>query len=104
MSPTFIGPTRDEWTFADGVSLNPSARLFWSHYGLQPRGRTALKTSGTWALVDTPTLFQINDADTIIDTFGQKVPGVLMGGHEHPVSATVEAELVADGLGAYVTP
>lgn len=102
--PTFVGPTRQDWTFAQGQDLAPGERRFWSYFGTQPRGRSALKTAGVWALVDVPSLGQVDAADRITNVAGESVPGVLMGGHIHEVTQKVADELTADGLGAYVTP
>lgn len=101
--PTFVGPNRQDWTFGQGQNLAPGERRFWSHFGAQPTGRSALKTAGTWALVDVPSLSQIEAADRITNTAGESVPGLLMGGHVHPITQTVADELTASGLGAYVT-
>lgn len=53
--------------------------------------------------MDHPTTTQIEDADSITDTLGQSVPGVFYGGHVYAVTATVEAELIADGFGDNIT-
>lgn len=53
--------------------------------------------------MDYPTITQISDATTIVDTNGERVPGAFVGGHTHPITATVQAELVAAGYSDYIT-
>lgn len=59
--------------------------------------------AGTWTTVDNPTNDQVVNATRIIDTNGESVPGAFIGGHIYPITATVEAELVAAGYGANIT-
>ena len=91
----FIPPLRTDWSFAEGVRRDDKA--FWGHFGTQPRGRSVIKIAGVWTTVDYPTTAQVNDATTIIDTNGERVPGAFLGGHIYPVTATVQAELEAAG-------
>lgn len=102
--PVFVPPSRQDWTFADGVPVypDPSARRFWAHFGTQPRGRSVIKIDGTWTIVDNPTNAQITNATPIVDTNGERVPGALLGGHVTPVTDAVAAELTSAGLGAYL--
>lgn len=97
---TFTPPLRTDWTFAEGAPRRD--KDFWAHFGTQPRGRSVLKIDGVWTTVDWPTVSQCNDATPIIDVHGESVPGVFMGGHEHPITETVRLELVAAGYGSYI--
>ena len=101
--PTFTPPLRTDWTFAEGSNLTPGDRRFWAHFGMQPRGRSVLKIAGVWTTVDYPTNDQINATTTIVNPQGETVPGAFLGGHVHPVTATIATELTNAGYGAYLT-
>lgn len=103
--PTFTPPTAGRWTFGEGrvVPEGRDIRAFWNRFGAQPRGRTLIRESGVWRLVDNPPLSRVATADTITDPTGATVPGVLQGGHVHTITETVAAELTAAGYGGYLT-
>jgi hypothetical protein len=91
-----------DWTFGGDPTLGPHDRRFWNHFGTQPRGRSVIKTSGTWATVDNPRNDQITGADRMVDANGETVPAVFLGGHVAEITAAIQAELVAAGYGAYI--
>lgn len=102
--PIFVSPTADRWSFDQGVPAHALAeRRFWRHYGAQPRGRTLIREDGTWSVVDTPTVSRLAAADYIVNAAGERVRGVLLGGHVHTITPAVAAELTAAGYGAYIS-
>lgn len=95
--PTFEPPLASRWSFAEGSRLDPSSRRFWSHFGLQPRGQTVIRTSSAWATVENPTQAQLSAADSIRDTTGDVVPAVFRGGHVYTVTSAIATELTNAG-------
>lgn len=99
MSNTFTPPTHEAWTFAQGANLDPGERRFWSYFGGQPRGKSVVKTGGSYVLTVTPSQDVIDAADRRVDpTTGEVVPAVFLGGHEYVVS---DAEAAALELAGY---
>lgn len=99
--PTVVSPRVNDRLLAGGRT--PGERRFWGHFGLQETGQTLIRESGVWSAVSYPTQARCEAADTIVDPSGYTVPGVLMGGHIHPVTQTVANEIAAANLGAVIT-
>lgn len=91
MGCTFSPPTVDD---GPRYRLNADAttKSLFSHFVGPTRGRTILKTGGTYVVSDAPYLDDLLAADV-----------VYYGGHVHPISASEEADLTAAGYGAYIT-
>jgi len=62
------------------------------HYGGQPVGQTVFKSGGVWVTKQYPSQSEL-DAATV----------VYLGGHEYPLSASEEADLIAGGFSAYIS-
>lgn len=73
------------------ADADPTTRALFRHFVGPTRGRTVLKTGGTYVTSDAPYLDDILAADV-----------VYYGGHVHPVSDTEYTALVAAGFGAYL--
>lgn len=93
--PLFSTPYTIQWTFAEGVRT-PSDKRFWSHYQ-GGRGQTVIRTGGVYRTVSNPTQADIDAADLIRDANGELTPAVFLGGHVHPVTDAIAAELTAAG-------
>jgi hypothetical protein len=93
MSPTFQPPVAMDlpgtWGVRDPIQPVPKiSHLLMRHFGGNPRGRTVLKISGTYATYDTP-------PQSLLDTATE----IYQGGHIYTVSAAVATALTAAGYG-----
>ena len=77
--------------------MDPSSKRFWGHFGLQPRGQSVIRTSGTWATVENPTTSQIAAADNIRNPNGELVAAVFQGGRSYEITSTIATELTNAG-------
>ena len=73
-----------------------SAALLLRHY-IFSRGRSVLKTGGTYRTVDNPTDAQLAACDTVLWPDGTIRPEYYLGGHVTEVTAAQAAALTAAG-------